>query len=129
MSHRLPISTDIAIAQYLSERIALMGNLDLSGLNVWSKPLGRFNGDIILCTQRSSGGIHLLLADFIVPGLSTAVVALAVADVFYGMTARSCYLSEVIEKINKKSLSILPQGMYGSACLMALDEEQKLLTI
>lgn len=122
-------STDNAIAKHLFERIARMGNIDLPSLNVWNKPLGNFNGDIILCALRPCGGVYILLADFTVHGLSTSVVALPVAEVFYDMTEKCLCLSEIIEEINKKLLFVLPQGMHGSVCLMELDGEKELLTI
>jgi hypothetical protein len=40
-----------------------MASSDLSGLNLWKKTAVSFNGDIILCAIRPSGGIHILLAD------------------------------------------------------------------
>lgn len=123
------LSTDDAIAKHLFERIARMGNVELPGLNVWNKKIGSFNGDIMLCALTPSGGIHILLADFFAQGLSTAVVALPVAEVFYGMTVKGLCLSDIIEEINKKLLFILPEGMYGSICLMELDGEKKLLTV
>lgn len=122
-------SKDDAIAKYLFERIARMSNVDLPSLNVWSKPIGSFNGDIMLCALRPCGGINILLADFTVDGLSNAVVALAVAEVFYGMTVKCSSLCEIIEQINKKLLLVLPEGMHGSVCLMALDGEKKRLTL
>jgi hypothetical protein len=122
-------STDDAIAKHLFERIARMGNIDLPSLNVWNKPLGNFNGDIILCALRPCGGIYILLADFTVHGLSTAVVALPVAEVFYDMTVKCLCLSEIIEEINKKLLFVLPEGMHGSVCLMELDGDKELLTV
>lgn len=121
--------TDITIAKHLFDRIEQMGNTDLPGLTVWKKTLDRFNGDLTLCAVRPSGGIHFLLGDFIVRGLSAAVAALPVAEVFYGMTEKGFSLSDIIEEINKKLYFILPEGMYGSACLMELDREGKLLTI
>lgn len=122
-------STDIAIAKHLFERIETMGNSDLPGLKVWKKTLGCFNGDITLCALRPSGGIHILLGDFIPSGLSTVVAALPIAEVFYGMTEKGFGLSDIIEEINKKLLFILPEGVFGSACLIELDRERKLLTV
>lgn len=121
--------TDMAIAKHLFDRIDRMGRSDILGLTVWKKTVGSFHGDITLCALRPSGGIHLLLGDFNVGGLSTAVGALPVAEVFYGMTEKGFGLSDIIEEINKKLLFVLPEGIYGSACLMELDRESKLLTV
>lgn len=123
------VSTDHAIAEHIFERIERMGNVALPSLNVWNKPLGDFNGDIMLCARKPCGGVYILLADFTVHGLSSAVIALPVAEVFYGMTVKCLCLSEIIAEINKKLLFVLPTGMYGSFCLMELDEEKKLLTV
>lgn len=122
-------STDTAIARHLFERINQMGATDLPGLKLWQKTRGSFNGDITLCALRPSGGIHILLGDCAVRGLSTAVGALPVAEVFYGMTEKGFSLSDIIEEINKKLIFVLPEDLYCSVCMMELDQERKLLTV
>jgi len=122
-------SPEMTIAKHLFERIAKMGKHDIPGLKVWSKAISSFNGDISLCALRPSGGIHILLADFIGGGLPAAVGALPVAEIFYGMTENGFGLSDIIEEINKKLLFVLPAEYYSTACLMELDRDRKVLTV
>ena len=121
--------TDRAVAKHLFDRIARMDEHDLPGLTVWRKPLGEFCGDLIMSAPRPSGGINILVGDFIGQGLPAAVAALPVAEVFYGMTEKGFGLSDIIEEINKKLLFILPEGLYCAACLIELEQEGKMLAV
>jgi len=122
-------AADIVVAKHLFERIARMGKYDLPGLARWGQPLGEFCGDLIMSAPRPSGGVNILIGDFIGRGLPAAVAALPVAEVFYGMTEKGFGLSDIIEEINKKLLFILPEGLFCAACLIELEQEGKMLAI
>jgi len=122
-------STDVAVAKHLFERIERMGQYELPGLTAWTQVLGEFCGDLVMSAPRPSGGINILVGDFIGRGLPAAVAALPVAEVFYGMTEKGFGLSDIIEEINKKLLFILPEGLFCSACLIELEQEGKMLAI
>jgi len=122
-------ATDIAVAKHLFERVARMGKYDLPGLSQWGQSLGEFCGDLIMSAPRPSGGVNILIGDFIGRGLPAAVAALPVAEVFYGMTEKGFGLSDIIEEINKKLLFILPEGLFCAACLIELEQEGKMLAI
>lgn len=120
---------EIAVTKHLFERIARMGKYDLPGLTVIRQEMGSFCGDLILSAPRPSGGVNILLGDFVGRGLPAAVGALPVAEVFYGMTEKGFGLSDIIEEINKKLLFILPRGLFCAACLIELEQEGKMLAI
>jgi len=122
-------AADIAVAKHLFERIARMGKYDLPGLTRWGQSLGEFCGDLIMSAPRPSGGVNILIGDFIGRGLPAAVAALPVAEVFYGMTEKGFGLSDIIEEVNKKLLFILPEGLFCEACLIELEQEGKMLAI
>ncbi len=121
--------TDKAVAKHLFDRIARMDEYELPGLTVWRNPLGEFCGDLIMSAPRPSGGINVLVGDFIGQGLPAAVAALPVAEVFYGMTEKGFGLSDIIEEINKKLLLVLPEGLFCAACLIELEQEGKMLAV
>lgn len=121
--------TELVVVKHLLECIARMDKYELPGLATWGQSLGEFCGDLVMSAPRPSGGVNILLGDFVGHGLPAAVGALPVAEVFYGMTEKGFGLSDIIEEINKKLLFILPDGLFCSACLIELEQEGKMLAI
>jgi len=122
---------ELALTSHLLEKISGMKKLSLPGLTIWQqeKDTGNFSGDIVLSAPRPSGGINILLGDFVGRGLPAAVGALPVAEVFYGMTEKGFGLSDIIEELNQKLLFVLPDGLFCAACLMELEEQGKMLAV
>ncbi|RKZ78391.1 MAG: fused response regulator/phosphatase [Gammaproteobacteria bacterium] len=120
---------NLAAADHLYDRIARMSGADLPCLQVLSKPLARFSGDLVLSAPKPSGGINIFIGDFTGHGLPAAVGALPVAEVFYGMTQKGFSISDIIEEINKKLLFILPENLFCAACLVELEQEGKMLAV
>ncbi|RKZ89494.1 MAG: fused response regulator/phosphatase [Gammaproteobacteria bacterium] len=120
---------NLAAADHLYDRIATMSGTDLPCLQVLSKPLARFSGDLVLSAPKPSGGINIFIGDFTGHGLPAAVGALPVAEVFYGMTQKGFSISDIIEEINKKLLFILPENLFCAACLVELEQEGKMLAV
>jgi len=117
------------IAEHLFAQIERMGHYDLPGLSVWTQASGQFCGDIVYSAPRPSGGVNILLANFIGRGLSAAVAALPVAEVFYGMTEKGFGLSDIIAEINNKLLFVLPENLFCAACFLELDQEGRMLAV
>jgi serine phosphatase RsbU (regulator of sigma subunit) len=122
---------ELALTSHLLDQISGMKKLALPGLSVWQqeKDEGNFSGDVVLSAPRPSGGVNILLGDFVGRGLPAAVGALPVAEVFYGMTEKGFGLSDIIEEINQKLLFVLPEGLFCAACLMELEEQGKILAV
>jgi len=65
-----------------------------------------FNGDVILAAYKPNGGMHLLLGDFTGHGLSAAIGALPLADIFFDWTKKGFLI-----KVNNKSIEIWNGGL------------------
>lgn len=120
---------DNAVASHLFTRIEQMRGDDIPGLTVWQQQSKVSSGDIVLSAPRPSGGINILIADFIGRGLPAAVGALPMAEVFYGMTQKGFGLTDIIEEINNKLLFVLPEGLYCATCFIELEQEGKMLAV
>ena len=120
---------NLAAADHLYDRIAKMSDSDLPCLQVLSKPLAKFSGDLVLSAPKPSGGINIFIGDFTGHGLPAAIGALPVAEVFYGMSQKGFSISDIIEEINKKLLFILPENLFCAACLVELEQEGKMLAV
>lgn len=88
-----------------------------------------FNGDLLLTAFRSPGELHVLVGDFTGHGLSAAIGAVPVSDVFYSMTSNGFSIGEIAETINRKLKQMLPPNIFFAACLMSVDAVENRLGI
>jgi len=60
--------------------------------------------------------MHILLGDFTGHGLSAAIGAMPLAEVFYSMTARGFNLRDILVELNSKLRRILRWGFSAAQC-------------
>jgi len=87
------------------------------------------SGDIALSVPKPSGGIYAFLGDFTGHGLSAAIGAPPVANIFFKMTDRNYSICDIAAEINAKLKEMLPIGMYLAACLLELEFSSGTLTV
>lgn len=124
-------SVDVALTNHLIDRVTNMYPYQTDAIQVWqqaAKP-DTFNGQILLTAPRPSGGIVMLIGEFVNDGLAAAVGVVPVGEVFYGMVEKGFSLSDILDELNKKLLFLLPEGMYLSACAIELEQEAKVLYV
>ena len=92
-------------------------------------PKALFNGDLLLVERTPNNNLYLLLGDFTGHGLSASVVAMPVADIFYGMTRKGFALEDIVRQINAKLCGILPANRFLAATAVALYPDTKSLTL
>lgn len=121
---------ELEVAEHLFNHIVRAGSLlDAPCLNHWTSPMSLFNGDLLVAAYNPAGGLHILLGDFTGHGLSAAVGALPLAEIFYGLTAQGLSIGDLVEAINAKLLDIMPTRMFCAACLIEVDARQQSLTV
>jgi serine phosphatase RsbU (regulator of sigma subunit) len=108
------------LAYALSER-----NIQFEEIQLLSKSKAVFSGDLFLTAKRPGGGLHLLAADFTGHGLSAAIGALPVADIFSVMTGKGFELEDILENINTKLHTLLPVSMFMACCMLKIDSDLK----
>ncbi len=86
-------------------------------------PASTFSGDMILSAYAPSKDLHFLLGDFTGHGLSAALGALPVSEVFRAMTSKGFSLEEVLVGINKKLRTFLPTGMFLGVQLISVSHD------
>ena len=104
----------------LSER-----NIQFEEIQLLSKSKAVFSGDLFLTARRPDGGLHILLADFTGHGLSAAIGALPVADIFSVMTDKGFELEDILENINNKLHTLLPVSMFMSCSMLRIHNDLK----
>ena len=120
---------ELDVGAHILATITQRANLDLPGLRIWSTPMSRFNGDLVIAARKPSGGLYILFGDFTGHGLSAAVGAIPAAEVFYGMAAKGFAAEAILAEINAKLRQLLPTGMFCAACLIELDAAQNTVAV
>ncbi|MBF0142475.1 MAG: fused response regulator/phosphatase [Magnetococcales bacterium] len=130
LAHQESVRQELEIGQHLFSNIVRAGNLlDAPCLSHWTSPMSLFNGDLLMASYNPAGGLHILLGDFTGHGLSAAVGALPLSEIFYGMTAQGFSIGDMVEEMNAKLLKVLPARMFCAACLIEVDFRQESLTV
>lgn len=120
---------DQELAKTVFDRVAHAGCLSASNLRYLQSAFAMFNGDILLAAYKPSGGMHLLLGDFTGHGLSAAIGAMPLAEVFYAMSARGFNLRDIIVELNGKLAQILPVGIFCCAVLAEVNPAKGMIEI
>jgi len=99
--------------------------MNISNPNIRSKvrPAGTFSGDMILSAYSPSRDLYFLIGDFTGHGLSAALGAMPVSEVFRAMTSKGFSPEEILSGINKKLKALLPVGMFFGVQLVVIDQE------
>jgi len=108
----------------LSER-----SIEFEEIKLLSRAKGVFSGDLFLTGRRADGGLHILLADFTGHGLSAAIGALPVADIFSAMTEKGFEVVDILENLNNKLHTLLPISMFMACVILKIDKNLKFVDI
>ena len=120
---------DQELAKIIFDRVAHAGCLSAPNLRYLQSAYAMFNGDILLAAYKPSGGMHILLGDFTGHGLSAAIGAMPLAEVFYAMSARGFNVRDIVTELNGKLGQILPIGIFCCAVLMEVNPSKGLVEI
>lgn len=120
-NYRKHQTNELQFAQRIHAKVMRRGYLDSPALRHWMAPMALFNGDVLLSAPTPSGGLHVMLGDFTGHGLSAAIGALPVADMFYGMTAKGFAIGDIAEEINARLHAVLYPEAFCAAVLLELD--------
>jgi len=112
------------LAYALSER-----NIQFEEIQLLSKSKAIFSGDLFLTVKRPDGGLHVLLADFTGHGLSAAIGALPVADIFCVMTNKGFELEAILEHINNKLHTLLPVSMFMACSMLKIHADLNFVSV
>lgn len=123
--HHQRMQREHAIAEKVYSGILYSGFLKVNNIKHMLSPMAIFNGDLLLNVFKPYDKQIVMLGDFTGHGLSAAIGALPVSDIFNSMAAKGFSINEIAAEINAKLKTILPTGMYLAACLVELDLQQE----
>lgn len=127
--HTKYLESSYVVAENVFNQVMQSDVLKSDAIKYFLSPIAIFNGDILLAAYRPSGELHVMLGDFTGHGLSAAIGAIPVSDIFYGMTEKGFSISEIIEEINGKLKRTLPRGLFLAACLIEYSHESRKMTV
>ena len=117
------------VAEKVFHTIVRSGRSGEQGVRCVNSAKSIFNGDLFLTAKRATGELHFLIADFTGHGLSAAIGALPVSDIFQSMTSNGCSVADIAEVMNAKLKRILPGDMFCAACIGSVDAIERRLTL
>ncbi len=118
--HHAHLIQEQEAAKAVFDNVAHTGNLEASFIKYLISPLAVFNGDVLLAARNPSGDLNLLLGDFTGHGLTAAIGAMPLAEIFYGMTRKGFSAGEILREANRKLALILPKGYFCCATMVAM---------
>ena len=118
--HNAHLLQEQEAAKAVFDNVAHSGNLGAPFIKHLISPLAVFNGDVLLGTRSPTGDLYLLLGDFTGHGLTAAIGAMPLAEVFYGMAHKGFAVGDILREANRKLRYILPQGYFCCAMLVGI---------
>jgi CheY-like chemotaxis protein len=117
------------VAKVVYENITNSSCLKDTALSTIHYGTNTFNGDVILAAYKPNGGMHLLLGDFTGHGLSAAIGALPLADIFFDWTKKGFLMRQIIPEINARLKSVLPSNVFCSAAFIDIKVNNKSIEV
>lgn len=127
--HNRWLKHEYQVAEAVFAKVMHSEALNAPNIKYLVSPQAVFNGDIVLAAHRPSGELHVMIGDFTGHGLSAAIGAIPVADIFHGMTAKGFPIPEIVAEINQKLRRALPPGLFLAAALIELDAKGRRLSV
>ncbi len=117
------------IAEQVFINAVQKGNIRNQMVKSIIRPASTFSGDMILSEYSPSRDLHFLLGDFTGHGLSAALGAMPVSEVFRAMTAKGFEPEDILNGINKKLRQFLPVGMFLGTLLVRVSHDLEQVTV
>lgn len=92
-------------------------------------PLAIFNGDVFQCSLAPDGSLIVLLGDFTGHGLTAAIGALPVSEIFSTLVRNGRTLGQIAFELNHRLREILPEDMFFAAVLLSMSADGRAATV
>ncbi len=119
--YKSAMQNEMELARYVMGKLIRSEQMNKEAIQHWMIPAGDFSGDILAVNRTPSGILHVLLADVTGHGLSAALNAIPVVDVFYSLTDNGASLPELCRELNRKLKYLMPVEYFVAAAVVAID--------
>lgn len=120
---------ELELAKHVFAAITRNSYHDVSCFQSWSEAQSHFSGDLILSARTPTGDVNLLIGDCTGHGLSAAVGAIPISDIFYAMSKKGFSIGEIIQEMNRKLADLMPKDMFFAACFASVSADGCSLSI
>ncbi|MES9872233.1 MAG: SpoIIE family protein phosphatase [Candidatus Sedimenticola sp. PURPLELP] len=120
---------DEELAETLFSGAVVAENVALDQIPTLLRPAELFSGDVLLTAYAPSGDLNVLLGDFTGHGLSAALGALPMSEVFRAMTVKGFAPHQILSGINRKLLSLLPTGKFFALQFVSISNKLDFITV
>lgn len=110
-----------ALGRHVMERLIDAKGLADPMLRWVNLPAQTFSGDLLCAARTPDDVLYVMLADATGHGLASALSALPLTQVFYGMTAKGFPLPSLVTELNRKLKQLLPADRFVAATLAGID--------
>ena len=110
-------------AEQVYSRVVTAGNTAMDHIMTLLRPTKTFSGDMLLTLNSPQGNFYALMADFTGHGLSAALGAIPVAEVFRSMIAKGFDPESILKAINRKLCLLLPAHMFMAMQFVAMSHD------
>jgi len=117
------------LSQHVVSRLLDAEGLRDSLLEWMNTPADNFSGDLVCAIRGPADMLYLMLADAAGHGLSAALSALPMTQVFYGMAGKGFPIHTIAEELNRKLKCFLPIERFVAAGLAAIDTRNQTIEI
>lgn len=93
------------------------------------RPADTFSGDMVLSAYSPSQDLFVMIGDFTGHGLSAALGAMPVSEVFRAMTKKGFDPGDILSALNDKLNKLLPTGMFFGVQLIVVSHDLERATI
>ena len=116
-------------AKSVFDNVVNQGALDATNIRYLMSPMVIFNGDVLLAAHQPGSDLLVLLGDFTGHGLSAAIGIMPLAEIFYGMVAKSFGLEDILREINTRLKSVLPTSVFCCATALQMNYRQRYIEL
>lgn len=117
------------IAKQVFAKVARTDHIESKHMKYLLSPMDIVGGDLLLTAAGPSGSQYVFLGDFAGHGLSAAIGATHVCDIFYTMAGKGHSIEKIITETNRKLKNVVPTGLFLCACLIELYYTRGTLTV
>lgn len=109
------------IANNLMKTLVDSERLEIPGVDWWLMPADVFSGDIIAAAKNPAGVLYVMLSDGTGHGLTAALSAQLLPEIFYSMTSHGFSISSIVEEINRRINRMQLIDRFFATTLLSID--------
>lgn len=120
---------EIDVARMIFDRIFARGEFDPTQVRHLILPADRLAGDVVFGARVGSDRYRWMIGDVTGHTLSSALVTMPLAGIFYRTTEQGASLSEVLTQMERELATMLPANMFCVGAMCELDRRSGILQV